>query len=594
MKFITLETLESWTTLKIIQYLLIAISGSVILMSREDGPGLSKEFPWQFRLMAKFRTVLLVYFVVPISFALWLYRKIRDMLRENLKEKDETKIWEGHESRVKGLQGQVIKWNKDGRKKKMRTARPNWAAMSMKRGSNKQDSHMIKSSHLNHILKIDKEKMTITCEPAVNMGQITDKLVPMNLALQVQVEMESITIGGMAMGLGMETNSFRSGLFQETVVAYEIITSKGELMKVTEESDPELFFAMPWSHGSLCFLVSVEARMINIKQYVKMTYIPTYTTQDMEDKIREYGEQTDEEIDARGPFSIEATMYDKDNAVVQLADYCDYDPSDPAQKAIYNPVNYFWKPYFYKHVETFIEKGRNVDYEKQPMQEIMPVKHFYHRFTRSIFWEIEDMIPFANHPFYRVLWGWMGAPEVSLLKLFQGPVIRKASVYAHVVQESIMPLKNCTEGVLRFDNWFGVYPLLVFPIRIYDRQAGGNGSLLTPKKENLIPGRNYGLWVDLGAYGVPKIVRQGKSWDAKRIIREMEHWSTEIGAWIVPYTDNFFTPKEFRQHFNHALYDKVRKKFDCLDAFPEFYEKVKTEPGIVDLSLEEALEKKGK
>ena len=57
---------------------------------------------------------------------------------------------------------------------------------------------------------------------------------------RVQVEMESITIGGMAMTLWMETNSFRSGLFQETVVAYEIITSKGELMKVTEESDPEL------------------------------------------------------------------------------------------------------------------------------------------------------------------------------------------------------------------------------------------------------------------------------------------------------------------------------------------------------------------
>ena len=44
------------------------------------------------------------------------------------------------------------------------------------------------------------------------------------------------------------------------------------------------------------------------------------------------------------------------------------------------------------------------------------------------------MIPFSNHPLYRLLWGWLGAPEVSLLKLFQGPVIRKASLYAHVVQ----------------------------------------------------------------------------------------------------------------------------------------------------------------
>ena len=56
----------------------------------------------------------------------------------------------------------------------------------------------------------------------------------------------------------------------------------------------------------------------------------------------------------------------------------------------------------------------------------MPLRDFLHRFTRSIFWEIEDMIPFSNHPLYRCLWGWLGPPEVSLLKLFQGPVIRRS------------------------------------------------------------------------------------------------------------------------------------------------------------------------
>ena len=35
--------------------------------------------------------------------------------------------------------------------------------------------------------------------------------------------------------------------------------------------------------------------------------------------------------------------------------------------------------------------------------EYIPLKHYYHRFTRSIFWEIEDMIPFANHWLYRTL-----------------------------------------------------------------------------------------------------------------------------------------------------------------------------------------------
>ena len=190
-------------------------------------------------------------------------------------------------------------------------------------------------------------------------------------------------------------------------------------------------------------------------------------------------------------------MYTKDDAVVQAAWYADAPAAGSEDAGKVNGINYFWKPFYYKHVETFVGTDG--------AEELVPLKHFLHRFTRcaapaaprtttctggarltttasltpppqprhhrSIFWEIEDMIPFANHPVYRVLWGWLGAPEVSLLKLFQGPVIRKASVYAHVVQESIAPLRRLSECIELFDGVFGVYPLLVFPVRVFDRQG---------------------------------------------------------------------------------------------------------------------------
>jgi Delta24-sterol reductase len=180
------------------------------------------------------------------------------------------------------------------------------------------------------------------------------------------------------------------------------------------------------------------------------------------------------------------------------------------------------------------------------------------------------MIPFSNHPLYRIFWGWMGAPEVSLLKLFQGPVIRKASVYAHVVQESIMPIRYLPEGIKRFDSWYGVYPLLVFPLRVYDR--GNLSGFLHPRKENLIPGKDYGIWVDLGAYGAPRDVKQGKEWNAKKSIREMEHWTRDIGGWQAYYTDIMCTKKEFREMYDHSLVDKCRQKLKAEDAFPEVSE----------------------
>jgi delta24-sterol reductase len=112
------------------------------------------------------------------------------------------------------------------------------------------------------------------------------------------------------------------------------------------------------------------------------------------------------------------------------------------------------------------------------------------------------MIPFASHPLYRFFWGWMGAPEVSLLKLFQGPVIRKDSVYGHVVQESCMPVRRLTEGVKNFEEWWDIYPLLLFPLRVYDR--GHHSGFLHPRGDDVLApaslaaaaskGPKWGIW----------------------------------------------------------------------------------------------------
>lgn len=40
------------------------------------------------------------------------------------------------------------------------------------------------------------------------------------------------------------------------------------------------------------------------------------------------------------------------------------------------------------------------------------------------------------------------------------------------------------------------------------------------------------------------------------------------------YADIYMTREEFRQMFDHHLYDQLRKKYDCEDAFPELYDKV--------------------
>jgi hypothetical protein len=129
----------------------------IAILSGSSAQGLNKEFPLQFRLAAQFRTPILMFIVVPLSYFRWLHTVIMDFWRERFAEK----VKSTHSERVESIQKQVSAWNAAGRKSKLRTARPNWASMSTKLSSNKGDSSLIKCYDLNHILDVDFKNMTV-------------------------------------------------------------------------------------------------------------------------------------------------------------------------------------------------------------------------------------------------------------------------------------------------------------------------------------------------------------------------------------------------------------------------------------------------
>ena len=214
-----------------------AVIGIALLGSRSSGP-VSNGFPWQFRLAAQLRTPVLMFVVIPISYAQAWYRTVRMWTRAH--------EWNGHGAmlahtkNVEKVVEQIQAWIVADRPGKLRTARPAWASMSTKIGC-KTDCYKIEMRHLNRILHVDEDNLTVSAEPFVTMGDLTHALMPRGMALQTHVEMETVTIGGAALGLGIETNSHRVGLFQESVLEYEIVDCTGKVHVVTEKSDAELF-----------------------------------------------------------------------------------------------------------------------------------------------------------------------------------------------------------------------------------------------------------------------------------------------------------------------------------------------------------------
>jgi delta24-sterol reductase len=143
----------------------------------------------------------------------------------------------------------------------MCTDRRTWQNLST-RFAPKHEWHKIRMSGLRDILGVDRARGTVRVEPFVTVGYATRFLLARGHMLAVTLEIEDATLGGLAMAVGMTTHSHKVGLLFETVVAYEVIIADGTLLRVTREEHPDLFHALPWSHGTLGLLVALELKIV--------------------------------------------------------------------------------------------------------------------------------------------------------------------------------------------------------------------------------------------------------------------------------------------------------------------------------------------
>ncbi|MFW5926022.1 MAG: FAD-binding oxidoreductase [Myxococcota bacterium] len=515
------------------------------------------------RWLTRHRGLVVGLTALPASFVWDRTRVLRDWFHERFVS-DPSR----HEARVRDVQAQVRRWQQAGADRPMVTARPEWKTMSSRTATYKKDYAKI-TLDLRDILELDEEKRTVRVEPLVNMGQLTRFLVPRGWALKTMVEMEDLTAGGLSMGLGMETMAHRFGLWQETVRSYELVTADGERRTVTASSDPELFHALPWSHGTLGFLTAVELEVVPVEPHVRMTYLPFHSLEALHAKLDELACRDD------APDFLEATLYSRTSGVIQCG-WFDGPPADPSR---INPIGRWHAPWYFEHVGSTLERGE--------LTEWIPLRHYYHRHTKAIFWEIRHLLPFANHPAYRWLLGWLGAPKVAFLKKTMTEGVRKNLVHKHVAQDLLVPLRHLPEAVELSHERFGVYPLLVFPIRVYDH-GDHQGLLRRPKQ--LRPGKDWDMYCDLGIYGVPAAVRRGEPWDAVSSVRALEAFARETGGCTLPWADLFMTRQEFEQMFDHTLYRRVRERVGAVGAFPEVWDKVKPQHSLSAEENEQALE----
>lgn len=428
------------------------------------------------------------------------------------------------------------------------------------------------------------------------------------------------------------------------------------------------------------FLVGAEIKIVPAQPFVHLTYIPCYSLDAMVDTftVASRSDQFD---------FVECLHYSKNRGVVMVGSLAQRPVVQKlfrlglASRSEVNAIGKFWKPWFYKHVESMLDRGKTkgeyIGSEEELraknirilnylgkllaaphvavpgleeaareveaphlFQELVPLRDYYHRHTRSIFWELQDIIPFGNEPWFRYLLGWATPPHISLLKLTTTESLREMYDKAHVVQDMLVPINTLRNSILKFHKELALYPLWICPMRLLNPPAERWSKVMPanvdrpacakveegPNQEKLYdttcphlggmvaPTPCESLYVDIGAYGVPQaaqwtgivhktygrikfdslvaadnagpeLVEDDDDDDEEedsefgnelhvKVMRKIEAFVRKNHGFQALYADCFQSEKEFRQMFDHELYDRLREKYGCNGRLPDVYGKV--------------------
>ncbi|WZZ64143.1 hypothetical protein YC2023_075519 [Brassica napus] len=473
----------------------------------------------------QFRWIVVIFIVLPISATLYILTYLGDVWSETKSYEKRQKEHDQNVNKViKRLKGRDAA--KDGL---VCTARKPWIAVGMRNVDYKRARHFeVDLSAFRNILKIDIDRMIARVEPLL----------------------DDLTVGGLINGYGIEGSSHVHGLFTDTVEAYEIVLAGGELVRATRDNEySDLFYAIPWSQGTLGLLVAAEIRLIHIKEYMKLTYIPVKG--DLQTIAQGYMDSfaPRDGDPAKIPDFVEGMVYSPSEGVMMTGKYASREEAKKKGNKI-NNVGWWFKPWFYQYAQTALKKGEFVEY--------IPTREYYHRHTSSLYWEGKLILPFGDQFWFRFLFGWLMPPKVSLLKATQGEAIRNYYHEMHVIQDMLVPLYKLGDALEWVDLKSMISPEPGFE---YEMRQGDT--------------EDAQMYTDVGVYYAPGPVLRGEVFDGVEAVRKMEQWLIENHGYQPQYAVSELDERSFWRMLDADLYEHCRRKNKAIGTFMSIYYKSK-------------------
>ncbi|CAI5488724.1 unnamed protein product [Closterium sp. Naga37s-1] len=314
---------------------------------------------------------------------------------------------------------------------------------------------------------------------------------------------------------------------QDTVDAYEIVLADGTLVRATRDNEhADLFYAIPWSQGTLGLLVAAEIRLIPVKEFMRVTYTPVRGT--LREMTQAYIDSFcprdgDQDNPDKVPDFVEGMVYTRSEGVMMTGRRGEGDCGQSALVLV--PL--------YKVADALELNER--EFEVYPIW-LCPHRLFKHPMRQMINPQPGFASTCTRHPFLSI-------------PLFAPPRIIPPSVY---------PIWLCPHRLFNHPMRQMINPEPGF----WDHRRQGDTAAAQ-------------MFTDIGLYYAPGAVMRGEEFDGVAAVQRMEKWLIENASFQALYAVTELNERDFWRMFDASLYAACREKYQAVGTFMSVYYKSK-------------------
>jgi FAD/FMN-containing dehydrogenase len=392
----------------------------------------------------------------------------------------------------------------------------------------------------NHVISIDAKNLVAEVEGMTTYEEFVRVALEHGTLPTVVPELKSITVGGAATGIGIESSSFKFGLVHETILEMDILLSNGTVVTCTPDNEHrDLFFGFPNSYGSFGYALRVKIQLVRAAPFVKLerqTFAdPTEFLSAIESAcLTARQDGSADYID--GALLPDGKFYLTRGTFINNAPFVsDYTDTNIYYKSLATKeVDYVTaEQYIWRWDTDWFWCSRFFGAENPLIRRIYGKK----RLRSTTYWKIRDYC--NRHGITKLLEAFRGKSEP-------------------VIQDVEIPINRSAEFLSFFCDKIGIQYVWICPTMQRDPAQTYDLYAMDPHTLYL----NFGFWDGV------KTKREDGYYN--RLIEEKVR---ELDGKKSLYSTSFYSRDEFWELYNKPRYDELKQTYDPANALKNLYDK---------------------